>query len=95
MKQLWNPGDDLCAEHSLPGEYCPEGGKNAGIILFQKITFRSQAERFYYIFVIRKGGQKQNPGIWKFFQDQSRCLQSRHIFHADIHKQNIRLVSAV
>ena len=60
MKQLWNPGDDLCAEYSLPGEYCPEGGKNAGIILFQKITFRSQAERFYYIFVIRKGGRKQD-----------------------------------
>lgn len=80
MKQLWNPGDDLCAEYSLPGEYCPEGGKNAGIILFQKITFRSQAERFLLYIRHQKrwseaeswhleilSGSKQMPPVQTYF----------------------------
>ena len=94
LDQFRDFGYDFMTKNSLPGINSPEGRKDAGIILFQKVSLGAKLQRADDILVIGKGGEKENPGIRKFFQYFCGCIQAAYLFHSDIHKKYVRMISA-
>ena len=52
LKELWDAGTDLCAEHGLTCLHGPQGGTDAVVVGFQEIPLDSAAEGLDDVLII-------------------------------------------